>query len=154
LVVGFCFFVDVVLRTIAKGRFGLEPRPTGPGLRVICLVGGLVGATCFINPYLEQGALFPLTLFRKFSVEKDFYSKNIGEFRPPIDFVLKYGLGNIYLQAELGMWLIAAASFIRLLWVERKWSPFRLLMFAGFSHLAWQASRNTNIFSIVSGVVA
>ena len=154
LVVGFCFFVDVVLRLIAKGRFGLEPRPIGPGLQVICLVGGLVGAACFVNPYLEQGALFPLTLFRKFSVEKDFYSKNIGEFRPPIDFVLKYGLSNLYLQAELGMWLIAVASFIRLMWVERKWSPFRLLLFAGFSHLAWQASRNTNIFSIVSGVVA
>ncbi len=30
----------------------------------------------------------------------------------------------------------------------------RVLLFAGFSHLAWKATRNTNIFAIVSVVVA
>jgi len=29
----------------------------------------------------------------------------------------------------------------------------RLLLFVGFSHLAWKATRNTNIFAIVSGFV-
>ena len=154
LVVGFCYAADMAIRLLLAGRFGILPRQVGPEARTVAIVGGLAAAACFVNPYFEEGALFPLTLYRKFSVEKDFYSKNIGEFRPPIDYVRERGFNNIYVIAELGTWIIAAASFIRLLLVRRTWSPFRLLLFAGFSHLAWQASRNTNIFSLVAGFVA
>jgi len=154
LVVGFCYAADALIREMLNGRFGLEPRTSGPELRTVWIAGGLVALTCFINPYFEQGALFPLTLYRKFSVEKGFYSANIGEFRPPIDFVLKFGVGNIYVLAESGVWLLTAASFVALLSVRHRWSLFRLLLFTGFSHLAWQATRNTNIFALVSGFIA
>ena len=157
LVVGFCYAVDAVIRELANGRFGLETRTAGPDLRTVGIVGVAVAIACLINPYFEEGALFPLTLYRKFSVEKEFYCQNIGEFRPPIEFVLKYkllALRNVYLLAEIGVWLIAAVSFVWLMVTRRKWSLFRLLIFAGFSHLAWQASRNTNIFAIVSGFIA
>lgn len=154
LVVGFCYTVDALVRDWLNGQLGLARRMTGPTFRTIWIVGGLVAAACFINPYFEEGVLFPLTLYRKFSIEKDFYSKNIGEFQPPIDFVLRSGFSNIYLISELGVWLITAASFIWLLAMKRRWSLFRLLMFAGFSHLAWQATRNTNIFALVSGFIA
>ena len=157
LVVGVCYAVDAIVRELANGRYGLEPRTSGPDLRTVWIVGVLVAVTCLMNPYFEEGALFPLTLYRKFSVEKDFYCQNIGEFRPPIEFVLKYrmlALRNVYLLAEMGVWLITVVSFVWLLITRRNWSLFRLLMFAGFSHLAWQASRNTNIFAIVSGFIA
>src|SRR5262249_43833900 len=32
-------------------------------------------------------------------------------------------------------------------------SVLRVLLFAAYSHLAWEATRNTNVFSLVSGVV-
>jgi len=154
LVVGFCYGVDAVIRAQFGGRFGLAPRIEGPPLESILVVALLVALACLINPYFEEGALFPLTLYRKFSVEKEFYRQNIGEFRPPIEYVMKFGLGNIYVIAELVVWLVTAASFIWLLIRKHRWSPCRLLLFAGYSHLAWQASRNTNIFALVSGVIA
>ena len=154
LVVGFCYAVDAVVRELANGRYGLEPRSLGPDLRTVGIVGVMVAVACLINPYFEEGALFPLTLYRKFSVEKEFYSQNIGEFHPPIDFVRRYGFRNIYVVAEVGTWLMTFVSFVWLLVTRRKWSLFRLILFAGFSHLAWQASRNTNIFAFVSGFIA
>lgn len=153
LVTGFCYAVDAVVREWAAERLALPPRVGAPPLRIVWIVAALVAAVCFANPYFEEGALFPLTLYRKFSVEKDFYCRNIGEFRPPIQFLIHIGFGNIYLDSELGVFLITASSFV-ILWVRRRrWSLFRALMFAGFSHLAWQASRNTNIFSLVAGVI-
>ena len=154
LIVGVCYAVDAVVREMAKGRYGLEPRSLGPDLRTVGIVGVVVAIACLVNPYFEEGALFPLTLYRKFSVEKEFYCQNIGEFRPPIEYVRRYGLTNIYLLAEVGAWLLTVSSFIWLLITRRRWSLFRLLLFAGFSHLAWQASRNTNIFAFVSGFIA
>ena len=154
LVIGFCYGVDAIARTIGRGRFGLEPRTSGPNLRTVFIVGGVVAVSCFINPYFEEGAFFPLTLYRKFSVEREFYRQNIGEFRSPVDYVLQFGLTNIYLVSELAVWLVTAISFVWLLVVKRRWSPFRFLLFAGFSHLAWQMSRNTNIFALVSGFIA
>lgn len=156
LIVGFCYAVDAVIREVLPGRFGLEPRTGGPDFRTVWIVGGLVALACFVNPYFEEGAMFPWTLYRKFSIpsEKEFYARNIGEFQPPIQFVLRYGLNNIYILAELGVWLITAVSFIWLLASRLRWSPFRFLLFICYSHLAWQASRNTGIFALVSAFIA
>ena len=154
LIVGFSYAVDAHVRHRLGGRFGLEPRTAGPDLRTVWIIGGLVALGCFINPYFEAGALFPVTLYYKFSIEKDFYSRYVAEFQPPIDYVLRFGFSNLYLLAELGTWLATAASFLWLLAIKRRWSLFRLLLFTGFSHLAWQATRNTNIFALVSGFIA
>lgn len=154
LVVSFCYLVDASARYWLNGRCGLEARTKGPTFQTIWIVGGLVIVACFVNPYFEQGAFFPLTLYRKFSVEKEFYSQAVAEFRPPIVHILQYGVGNLFLLSEIGTWLLTAASFVTLLVVRRRWSLFRLLMFAAFSHLAWQASRNTNIFALFSGFIA
>ncbi|WP_397569110.1 hypothetical protein [Schlesneria sp. T3-172] len=154
LIVGFSYAVDAVIRSRWGGRFGLEPRTDGPPLGAVFVVAVLVALACLINPYFEEGALFPLTLYRKFSVEKEFYRQNIGEFRPPIDFVMQFGLSNLFVISELIVWLVTAASFVWLLVKKGRWSPYRLILFAGYSHLAWQASRNTNIFALVSAVIA
>src|SRR4029453_6395583 len=56
--------------------------------------------------------------------------------------------------ATIGVWCLSAASFVLLLIRRRRWSMLRLLLFAGFSHLAWKATRNSNIFALASGFVA
>ncbi|HTI50400.1 MAG TPA: hypothetical protein VL475_05595 [Planctomycetaceae bacterium] len=153
LVVGVCYIADCVARDLAKGKWGLAPPARAPEGSTLIRAGGLVALACFVSPYFEEGALFPLTLYRKFTVEQAFYSVNIGEFQQPIRFVMKYGLTNIYLIAEVGVLIMTAASFIGVAIRRRQWSVLRLALFVAFSHLAWEASRNTNIFSIVSGVV-
>lgn len=158
LVVGACYVLDCLLRDIAQGRWGLAPPASQPSARTIIWSGALVALACLANPYFEEGARFPLTLFRKFTVDQDFYSKNIGEFHRPIDFVLQYGwrkgLAHISLWSEMGTWCVAAASFVWLFWRKRRWSILRVMLFAGFSYLAWKATRNTNIFALVSGFIA
>ena len=162
LVVGAAYVVDLLARELAQGRWGLALPDRQPSGKVVIRAGALVAIACLVNPYFEEGALFPLTLYRKFSVDHEFYSRHIGEFRPPLAFVQhslsqgKYweGLTNVYLLSEATVWLIAAASFGWLFWRRRSWSVMRVLLFAGLSHLAWKATRNTNIFAIVATVVA
>jgi hypothetical protein len=109
-------------------------------------------AASFVNPYFEEGALFPLVLYRKFSVDQAFYSVRIGEFQTPLALWRRLGFSNVYLLAELLVWLMTAASFVWLA-AERRISVFRLLLFAAFSHLAWKAARNTNLLALIAGIV-
>jgi hypothetical protein len=157
LAVGAAYAADCVAREIAGGRWGLAPPDREPSGRVIVRAGALVAVACLINPYFEEGARFPLTLYRKFSVDQDFYSVNIGEFQTPLMFIQRAGwrgLFSIYIISELIVWCVTASSFVVLAWRRRRWSVMRVLLFAGFSHLAWKATRNVNIFAIVSLVVA
>lgn len=155
LVVGGCFVADLVVRDIAQGGWGLDRPSQQTSGRTIIRAGALTVLACFINPYFEEGVLFPLTLYRKFTVDQEFYSVRIGEFHQPIQFVMQYGwagVRNPYLLAEASLWCLAAGSFVWL-FAHRRWSVFRLLLFVGFSHLAWEATRNTNIFSLVAGTL-
>jgi hypothetical protein len=156
LVVGACYAADCVVRDLAAGRWGLAPPSAAPTARAIVWVAGLVALACLVNPYFEEGAFFPAQLYRKFSAEQEIYS-TIGEFQRPIDFLRRWGwqgISNPYLLAEITLWCVTAASFVLLLWRKRRWSVLRLLLFAGFSHLAWKATRNSNIFAIVAGFAA
>lgn len=156
LVVGFCYAIDCLAREFAQGRWGLAYPVQNPSSRATLWAGLLVVGACFLNPYFEEGAFFPLTLYRKFSDEQDFYSKNIGEFQRPIDFAKTAGwlaAENIYFVAEVAVWSLTAASFVWLYKRRGRWSVLRLMLFAGFSQLAWKATRNTNIFALVSGFV-
>ncbi|MBS0267125.1 MAG: hypothetical protein JSS02_34685 [Planctomycetes bacterium] len=161
LVVGAAYALDCLARDLADGRWGLARADHNPTGRSLIYAGGLTAIACLINPYFEEGALFPLTLYRKFSVDHEFYSANIGEFRPPLGFLeeqfrrgkLLAGLTNVYFLSETICWLLAAGSFAWLLWRRRRWSVMRALLFAGFSHLAWKATRNSNIFAIVATVI-
>lgn len=152
LVVGACYAVDYFARSFADGRWGLGPVPQSISASTLIRVAGLCAGAALINPYFEEGALFPFVLFRKFTVEQDFYSTQIGEFQPPIDFLLKNGFTNLFLNAEIGLSIAATISFIVLAF-RGQFSVFRTLLFAGFSYLGWKASRNTNIFSLVAGYV-
>lgn len=153
LVVGGCFAIDYGLRAWAKGRWGMlsvssELRPS-----TVLSSGGLCALAALVNPYLWEGALFPVVLYRKFSVEQDFYSARIGEFQQPIKFLMRYGFINVYLDMQILLTLFALISFVALAVMCRRWSPFRLVLFAGFANLGWEASRNVNIFSLVAATM-
>lgn len=131
----------------------------------ILLFSVLIFGAALVTPYTTEGLMFPLVLYRKFSVENDFYGIRVGEFNAPILFVKRMiqshgpisgilqAAKNLYFTSEVIIFLIAAASFVRPL-QRRMLSPYRLVLFAGFSHLAWAASRNTGIFSLVAATVA
>jgi hypothetical protein len=133
--------------------------------RQVALYTVLILGAALINPYTLDGLMFPWVLYRKFSVENDFYGVRIGEFRAPVMFlkglIQQYGpVGgiiqagwNLYFTSEVAVFLIALASF-RGIFTRKHFSPFRLVLFAGFSHLAWVATRNTSIFSLVAAVTA
>ena len=163
LIVGGAYVVDRIVRGFAGGRFGLEAPPARPQPATLLLAGFLAFAACLCNPYFEQGALFPLELYRKFTVEQDFYAMRVGEFHQPIDVIRdafrQYGPGyvlthSLYLLAELTLFVMTAASFLWLgLGRARRISTLRLILFAAFSYLFWEAFRNRGLFSLVSGVV-
>jgi len=175
LVVCAAYAVDHLVRMKCGGRFGLEPlshvpvtgrgsrraaneeqtsesSQLGPSLKMLSIAGVLVLLAAFVNPYFERGAFFPAELYRKFSTDQEFYSIRIGEFQQPIEFIRQYGVSNLYLQAQIALAGLAVASFV---WLgfHRRVNLMRLLLFVAFSHLAWEASRNSNLFSLVAGVI-
>jgi len=155
LVVWGAYLTDRIVRSCFGGRWGLEPAPSQPEPMVLLCVSMLLLLASLANPYFEEGAIFPLTLYRKFSVDQAFYSVRIGEFTPPLEFVKQNGwasLGNLYFDAQLLLGLVTLLSFVRLA-IRRRVNVMRLLLFAGFAHLAWKASRNTSIFALTSAVI-
>ncbi|MBC7819627.1 MAG: hypothetical protein IAG10_22325 [Planctomycetaceae bacterium] len=139
--------------TLTSTRFGLRPIDRQPSIKLILQVAGLIVLAAFMNSYFDEGAFFPLVVFRKFTTEHEFYSQSIGEFASPIDFLLEHGLSNVLLVSEIVTWVVAAVSFLSL-GLRGQWSPFRLVLFAAFSYLEWKATRNSTIFALVAGFVA
>lgn len=153
LVIGGCFAVDYVVRLAASGRFGLRPIPAVLKPRLVMGAGVCCALAVFVNPYFVTGALFPLELYRKFSVDQEFYSTRIGEFQDPLQFFGMVGFGNLYLTSQLLLALMGLVSFAAVMMVTGRWSPFRVLVFLAFGNLALEASRNVNIFAIAAAIV-
>jgi hypothetical protein len=159
LVVAGCGVADWAVRLVWGGRFGLQPlsAATLATLKPRALAGLLAIGAALINPYFEEGALFPLTLYQKFTHEQAFYSRLIGEFQQPQVFVRAYGLrafANPYFVAEALVAVLAISSVIVQWRRTRRVHPFRLLLLGAFLHLAWEAARNTNIFALVATTIA
>ena len=152
--VGFgCWVVDYGLRHAAAGRCGLaSPQEAAAGVQQIVIVSTLLAVACLINPYFEEGALFPLVLFRKLSVDEAFYSVRVDEFTSPAAFFGQIGLRSLHLDCAALLWLLAAASFV---WLAkcRRGSIFRSLLFVAFSYLGFKMIRNLSPAAVVSGVV-
>ncbi|WP_417392795.1 hypothetical protein [Gimesia sp.] len=152
LVVSGLFVADFVIRLLAQGRFGIDPPDDSLSVIMLVRAGVLTVIACFLNPYFEQGVLFPLTLYEKFSVDQAFYSVRVGEFQRPLDFIRQNGLGNLFLLSQVLLAILTFCSFIPVL-KSRRVNPFRILLFMAFTHLALKASRNTAIFALISGMV-
>jgi len=144
--------IEIVLRWIVAPRWGF--RPVSPGLRWPWLLGVAAASigVLFINPWGVDGVLFPLTLYRKFSVDQAFYSIRVGEFQTPWSFLQRFGLANVYLDAQLAvMGLLVIAVVYRT--IRGGARPWQLLLAAAFLNLAWEASRNVSPFCVVAGFV-
>jgi hypothetical protein len=153
LIVGCCFGIDLALRRWAGGRYGLERVAADfPGQRML-LVGSLCALAALVNPYVLDGALLPLELYRKFSAEQEFYASRIFEFEGPWSIFRQLGFSHLYLTAELVTGVLAGISLLCGLIVTRRWSPLRWLLLAAFGHLGWEAIRNINMFGLVAGTV-
>ena len=158
-VVAGCGVADWAVRLVWGGRFGLQPlsAATLVTLKPRALAGLLAIGAALINPYFEEGALFPLTLYQKFTHEQAFYSRLIGEFQQPKVFVMAYGLRafrNPYFAAEALVAVLAISSVIVQWRRTGRVHPFRLLLLGAFLHLAWEAARNTNIFALLATTIA
>lgn len=144
--------LEIVLRWRLAPRWGLQP--VSAGLRWTWLTGitAISVGVLFINPWGIDGVLFPLTLYRKFSVDQDFYSLRVGEFQTPWSFLQRFGFANVYLDAQL-----AVMALLVVVLVIRTWRtgarPWQLLLAVAFLNLAWEASRNVSPFCVVAGFV-
>lgn len=111
------------------------------------------GAACLANPYFLRGALFPLELFRKIGGDDGFYRRAIGELQGIGDFLFKHGpFASPYLALFLLAAVLAVVSF-GLTLAKGRVSVFRLLLFAAFFWLGWQAKRNSGLFALVTATV-
>jgi hypothetical protein len=145
-VVGAAYFGDRVCRQLAGVRWGLKRVTDTLPFSHLLIVGTVTLLASLINPYFEEGAVYPLVLYGELT--------DLGplENESPIKFILEHGFNNVYLLAEIGVWITTACSFV---WLarEKRCDLMRLVSFLGFSVLAWQAQRNTNIFALVSAVM-
>lgn len=151
-VLGLVLFAAYMGDQVFRGIFTVEEHPTSPHHATLGFVVALMGLSAFCNPYFEEGAFFPLELYRKFSVDKEFYSLRVGEFVPPLEFAKRFGIADLPLLSEMATWLLTVASF-GLVWRFHR-SVFRILAFSGFSYLAWVAWRNVGVFAVVATTVA
>lgn len=166
LVVAGALAADRLVRTVAAGRWGLAPLPAGAlGPALLALV--LAGAAPLANPWGLDGALFPLELLRKLTVDRELYA-GVVEFQRPVDFArgvmaargtgVLGALGAGFLGPELLLAALAWGSFLPLLVRGRRggrgrWSPFRAAVLAAFTWLAWAMMRNSGPFAIAAGAV-
>jgi len=115
-------------------------------------VAAAVALSCLANPYTWKGMLFPLTLFRRMSAERDFYGRHIGELMSIPDLVARTGITSVYLRIAVLLFAATVASFI----VARarvRHLYFRLLLFLIFTGLGLLAARNQPQFAVMAGAV-
>ncbi len=120
------------------------------GLRTAAIVASV--AASLLNPYHIRALWFPIELFRKMSLDAEFYSKHISELQSIPQFISQAGFIHFYVWAHFGLLLFAVFSFV-LNWASRRFDLFRLLTFSAFAWLSFQATRNSGQFALVAGTV-
>ncbi|WP_437225896.1 hypothetical protein SH661x_004292 [Planctomicrobium sp. SH661] len=120
--------------------------------QLLMIFAATTGA-CLLNPYGLEGFLFPLTLFRKLSVDREIYAGVVGEFQPLFSWIRERGFMNVDVIALLGSGLIVTASFLTAARRSR-FSLFGALLCAAFGYLACTMVRNVNLFGLICGVVS
>lgn len=157
--------VDAALR---PGAFG---KTRSAWWRTIAPACVLTLVACFLNPYAIEGVLFPIQLAT--TMRNPIFANSIAELEPIPRFIARNGLGHPMLILHLAVMALGALSFlVPLLWqgfvgrldastegkkkaAPPRWHvrPFRLLLFAAFSALSLQATRNSHQFAAVGGAV-
>lgn len=150
------FLLDALARRFGPGllRPTDETPDTPQDAKRWGMVSGLMLLANLMNPYGVTGLTFPLVVFTRISSERDFYVQHAGEFQSMGEFLSMYGKGALFTSLSPLMLVVIAglglASFT-LLASKRRLPLDRLLMFAAFGYLAWQANRNAALFALVGG---
>ncbi len=146
-VVGAAYLVDRLVRHFAGGRWGLETAAKLPQINHLLCAAVLTMLASFVNPYFEEGAMFPFVLYQELSN----FDPAL-EHMPMIEYIRHDGFANVYLLAELSLFAVTLVSFVWLLRKKRV-NLMGLLLFIAFSHLGWKALRNITFFGLVLGVI-
>jgi tetratricopeptide (TPR) repeat protein len=137
-----CEWLEARLRS---GPFHRETPPLSMDrLRPVAAVAALATVACLVNPYILEGALFPVELFREIR-SGNVLDELIDEFRSPFELAgLTYFFVSYLLVAA-----VSAASF----WANRRRASLSLLgIWAAFFYLSVLAQRNLSLFGIVAGL--
>ena len=162
--------------SVRRGAFDPSRRPWW---RTVLTASGLTAAACAVNPYGLLGAVYPLALVQ--TMGDPIFRSTIAELQPLAKFVQETGFGNFQLQVHFAAMALGALSFlVPAIWSAATWrrseptkarrkpkkgaridearagwrpSPFRLLLFAAFSALSLQATRNSHQYAAVVGAV-
>lgn len=142
---GAAFVVHRMVHHFVGGRWGLAPAARTAQWKYVPVIGAATVFASLINPYFEEGALFPFLLYTKLLDDP-------AHEHDPLSAVYQVLGFRLFMQAQLTLWIAAAASFV---WLFRKKyvSVLRLLMFVAFTHLAWVAIRNIGIYAIVTFII-
>jgi hypothetical protein len=140
----------VVHRAWLRWRGPAQPLagPSGKLESSVLAASALAGLA---SPYGLAGFLLPVTLLREISVDREFWSHLSNELLSPLVYLNAEGL-NFFVVAFFAQVGIGALSFL-LLPRGRRFDPYRVLLFAGFTYLALSAQRNINLFAVVVGAV-
>ena len=152
LIAGVAAVCDYIARSTLGGRCGIQATDKQLHPLTLTLAIVLTAVACLCNPYFEAGALFPLELYRKFSVDQAYYAPRIEEFKPALVFLRQHGLRSLPFDAGLVLWLTTLLTFVALA-RRRSLDVYRLLLFTAFSYLGWEATRNWNISAVVCSTV-
>ena len=109
----------------------------------IALIGACA-ASCMLNPYGVAGLTFPFSLFARIAPgARNIYSLTISENIPLFSL---HGYDSIYRTVTIAVTLIAFLIFIL---KGRKRRISHLLLFVGFSYLAFSAVRNVPLLFVI-----
>ncbi len=145
-----CWLADRVMHR-ALGGNSSSAGALKSGLRFDVGVLVAVALACLVNPYGVDGALFPMELWKKFTLDREIYSIVLA-FQRPVDFINDNGWERAYMFFQAALFGLGVLSFAPAL-SKGRFHPFRALLFASFSLLAWLAIRNADLFAIVTGFV-
>ena len=139
-----CWVLDRVIHgAMSRAHAGWRHRWGAPAAVLVA---------CLFNPYFWKGAIFPLTLFRRMSTERDFYGQHIGELLSIPELVARTGFSSPYLRLSAALLLATAVSFA-LRRGRFSYFYFRLSIFVVFAALGLLATRNQPQFALIAGVV-
>ena len=102
---------------------------------------------CFINPYFERGALFPILLFTQIQ-QGHIVQQAIGEMASPLQMPFSMWTPDLYIAVILAV--VSIASFIP---IRRKINVSRVLVLLAMLYLCTKAQRNIALLAVMGTFV-
>ena len=117
-------------------------------LELQSIVGAIaICAACFVNPYFERGALFPILLFTQIQ-QGHIVQQAIGEMASPLQMPLSMWTPDLYVAV-----LVAIVSVLSFVPVRMHISVSRLLVLLAMLYLSTKAQRNIALLAVMGTFV-